>query len=347
MSRTALGHLGWRRPSGSHAPSGAQPNLADIIAARKRIRGMAALTPLRPSDAMSRHCGAPVYFKLETMQPTGAFKVRGAANHILSLSADQRRAGVITVSTGNHGRAVAYVACALAIRCVVCLSSLVPANKIAAIEALGAEVDVGGADQDAAMERAIARACAEGMTLVPPFDHPAVIAGQGTIGLEIAEDLLPVGTVIAPLSGGGLIGGIAAALKPIDPRIRVVAIASERCPAMLESLKAGWPVMVEERSSLADLLGGGIGLENAYSFPLVRDLVDEVWVVGEDATADAIRLAFIHERLVLEGAAATGIAALIQAPAGTFPGPIVVVVTGDNIDRRTWLAIINDGNNRA
>lgn len=253
MSRTALGHLGWRRPSGSHAPSGAQPNLADIIAARKRIRGMAALTPLRPSDAMSRHCGAPVYFKLETMQPTGAFKVRGAANHILSLSADQRRAGVITVSTGNHGRAVAYVACALAIRCVVCLSSLVPANKIAAIEALGAEVDVGGADQDAAMERAIARACAEGMTLVPPFDHPAVIAGQGTIGLEIAEDLLPVGTVIAPLSGGGLIGGIAAALKPIDPRIRVVAIASERCPAMLESLKAGWPVMVEERSSLADL----------------------------------------------------------------------------------------------
>lgn len=328
----------WQRMGSAAIVSPAPLTMAQIIGARRRIAGIAMRTPLRRSEVLSRRCGVPVYLKIETMQPTGTFKIRGAASQILALGDTERRAGVITVSTGNHGRAVAYVARALGIRCVVCLSSLVPTNKISAIAALEAEVDVGGPDQDAAYARATARAAADGLTLVPPFDHPAVIAGQGTIALEIAEDMSPVGTNLVPLSGGGLIGGIAVVAKALDPATQIIGISSARSPAMLESLKAGRPITVEEKPSLADSLGGGIGLDNAFTFPIVRNLVDQVRVVDDEEISDAIRFAFETERLVLEGAGAAGIAALLGTPPGLLPGPIVAVATGDNIDLGVWLA---------
>ncbi|MGE0719370.1 MAG: pyridoxal-phosphate dependent enzyme [Alphaproteobacteria bacterium] len=314
--------------------------LDDVTAARGRLAGIAVRTPLKPVAALARHLGGPVHLKIETMQPTGAFKVRGAANHLLQLDAEARRRGVVTVSTGNHGRAVAYVARGLGIRCVVCLSALVPADKVAAIAALGAEMDVGGADQDAAMARAETRAAAEGLVMVSPFDDPAIIAGQGTIAPEILEDVPDTGTIVVPLSGGGLVAGIAVAAKAMRPGIRIVAVGSERSPAMLRSLEAGRPIIVPEHPSLADSLGGGIGLANRWSFPLVRDLVDDIRLVGEDAIADAMRFAFRECRLVLEGAAAAPIAALLAAAPGEFPMPVVAVATGDNVDPDLLLRVL-------
>jgi threonine dehydratase len=322
------------------ARASARVPLADIVIAQERIGGLAARTPVKRSFALGERIGVRAFLKLETLQPTGAFKVRGAANRLLALRDDERRAGVITVSTGNHGRAVAYVARELGIRCVVCLSELVPQNKVDAIVACGAQVDVGGIDQDAAFVRARARATAEGLLMVDPFDDPYVIAGQGTLGLELLNDVPDVGTVLLPLSGGGLAAGVAAACKASRPGIRIVAIASERCPAMLRSLQAGKPIDVPEHRSLADSLGGGIGLENRYTFDMVRELIDEIQVVSDAEIAAALRFAFREERLVLEGAAAVPIAALLRAERGEFPPPVVAVLTGDNIDPQRLIAIL-------
>lgn len=328
--------------TGARADTPAQPvTVAEIEAARRRIAGLAVRTLLKPFDALAHYLDAPAWLKIETMQPTGAFKLRGAANYLLSLDPTARRRGAITVSTGNHGRAVAYVARALGMRCVVCLSELVPVNKVAAIRALGAELDIGGANQDAAQRRAEARAAAEGLIMVSPFDDPAVIAGQGTLALEILEDLPDAATIVVPLSGGGLAAGVAVVAKARRPGLRVVAVASARCPAMLRSLEAGRPIEVPEHESLADSLGGGIGLDNRYSFAMVRDLVDEIRVVDDAAIAHALRFAFREARLVLEGAAVTPIAALLAAGPGTFAGPVVAVATGDNIDPAQLLAVLS------
>lgn len=337
-------HTAWR---GAATP-GATPVVgpADLVAARQRIIGMATRTPLKASLTLSQRLGTPVLIKIETMQATGAFKLRGAANRLLALGEAERRRGVITVSTGNHGRALAYVAQKLGIRCVVCLSSLVPESKIESIRAFGAELDIGGVDQDQALARAEARAEVEGLIMVSPFDDPAIIAGQGTLALEILDDLPEVGTILVPLSGGGLAAGVAIAAKARRPTTRIVAIGSERCPAMLRSLLAGRPVEVPEHPSLADSLGGGIGLDNRHSFALVRDHVDEVQIVDDREIAAALRFAFHDARLVLEGAAAAPLAALLRAAPGDFPGPIVTVATGDNIEPRTLLRILNDDTER-
>jgi threonine dehydratase len=336
-------HAAWQRSSvaGSEPPSSGLA-LADVETASRRIAGMAVRTPARRSRRLGEHLDGAVFLKLETMQPTGAFKVRGAANRLLALTQSERRRGIITVSTGNHGRAVAYVARELDVRCVVCLSELVPQNKIEAIEALAAEVDVAGASQDAAFARARARAAAEGLVIVDPFDDPWVIAGQGTIALEVLDDIRDAATILVPLSGGGLAAGIASASRALRPGIRVVAVASDRCPAMLRSLQAGRPVEVIEHASLADSLGGGIGLDNRFTFAMVRDLVDEIQLVSDAEIAAALRFAFCDERLVMEGAAAAPIAALLRAERGDFPTPIVAVVTGDNIDPQMLLKILRN-----
>ena len=268
--------------------------------------------------------------KLEHLQITGSFKLRGALNAVLRLSPEERSRGVVAVSTGNHGRGLAFAAAQAGVRCLVCMSRLVPRNKVAAIEALGAEIRIIGASQDEAQLEAD-RLVAEGMTLVPPFDHPDIIAGQGTLGLEIIEDLPEVETLIVPLSGGGLIAGVARAIKSAAARIRVVGVTMERGCAMYRSQKAGRPVPVEELPSLADALGGGIGLDNRYTFAMVRDLVDELLLVSEEEIADAIRHAYFEERQVIEGSGAVGIAALLAGKVRR-PGVTAAVVSGGNID---------------
>lgn len=225
---------------------------------------------------------------------------------------------------------------------MICMSELVPANKVEGIRAQGAEIRIIGRSQDEAQEEADRLADA-GMTMLPPFDHPDVIAGQGTLGLELLEQLPDLQTVLVPLSGGGLISGVALALKHHNPQIRVMGISMERGAAMIASQHAGHPVQVEELPTLADSLGGGIGLNNRHTFEMVRDLVDELVLVNEVEIAEAIRHAYWSERQVIEGSGSVGIAAVL-ANKVTLQGPSVLLLSGGNIDMNLHKQIIDGVN---
>ena len=309
------------------------PSAVDVYRARARLGGRVVRTPLLPSPRLARLCGAEqVLLKLETVQPSGAFKLRGATNALLALDAAVRTRGVVTASTGNHGRALAWAARAEHVSCTVCLSNLVPENKADAVRELGAEVVRIGDDQDTAVAEALRLAAERGLGYVPPFDHPDVIAGQGTLGLELLEDAPELDTLLIPLSGGGLLSGIALAAKAINPTIRIVGVSPERGAAMIPSLRAGHPVEVVEEATLADSLGGGIGLDNRYTFALTQGLIDDVVQVSEDEIAAAMRGLYRHERLIAEGAAAVGAALLAR---GGVPGGgrrVATVITGNNVD---------------
>ncbi len=310
-------------------------SLADVYRARRRLQGRVARTPLVESPVLSELAATRVLLKLETVQPTGSFKIRGATNALGEL-AERGVERVVTASTGNHGRAIAYAARAFGIDALVCLSALVPANKVEAVRALGADVRIVGNSQDDAEREALRLASEEGYSYVPPFDDLRVIAGQATIGLEIVEALPDVARIVAPLSGGGLFSGVALAAKQSAPQVRMTGVTMRRGAAMHASLAAGEPVLVDEVDTLADSLGGGIGLTNRYTFALTRALIDEALLVEEDAIARAIVHAYRCERLVVEGAAAVGIAAMLEGmmprAEGGDNGPIVLVVSGANID---------------
>lgn len=319
--------------------------LQDVYRARRRIEGTARRTPTIPSPVLSDRLSGPVHLKLENLQVTGSFKVRGAASKIGALDPTDRARGVIAVSTGNHGRAVAYVARQFGVEAVVCLSAQVPANKVRAIEQLGAEVDATSSSQDEAFERAAELQEGRGLTLVPPFDDPDIVAGQGTIGLELLEDLPDLRTAIVPLSGGGLIGGIALALKTCNPDLRVVGVSMERGAAMYESLQAGEPVEVPEEESLADSLQGGIGVDNQLTMDLVRSHVDEVVLVSEEEIGLAMALALAEHHLVLEGGGAVGIAALLQASLEADAYPAAVVLSGGNVEIEQLISVWREHRN--
>ncbi len=325
----------------------ALPVQADAInRARAAIRGVALRTPLVPALALSARSRRDIRLKLETAQPVGAFKIRGAANALSNLSLEQRARGVVCASTGNHGRAVAAAAARLGVAATVCLSRLVPDNKVAAIRALGAELRIVGGSQDDA-QREVDRLVAEGgKTEIPPFDHPDVIAGQGTIGLELLEDFADLDTVVVPLSGGGLIAGIACAIKAASPAVRVIGVSQERGAAMQASLVAGRPVEVSEEPTLADSLGGGIGLENCCTFEMVRALVDEVVLVSEAEIAAAMRALFLEEGWVAEGAGAIGAALLNEPHLARLGERVAIVVSGRNIDMARFMAIVAGAGDR-
>lgn len=314
------------------------PVLADVYDARRVIAGTAVRTPLVPSPYMTRQAGQDFLLKLETTQPIGAFKLRGAANAILRLASEAK--GVVCCSTGNHGRGVAYAAAARGIRAVVCMSALVPKAKVEGIRALGAEVHIVGRSQDDAQVES-ARLCKEeGLTEVPPFDDFHVIAGQGTIALEMLEDRPDIETLLVPLSGGGLAAGIALAAKAIKPSIRLIGISMDRGAAMAVSIKAGRPVEVEEVSSLADSLGGGIGVDNRLSFSLCRDLLDEVVLVTEDEIYHAMQVLYFEDRMVAEGAGVVGLAAVLSGKVSRPAGPVATVITGRNTDMAQFTRVV-------
>lgn len=310
-----------------------------VLEARRRIGAHVLRTPLRECAALSRQAGHPVYLKCEHQQITGSFKLRGATNAVLSLDAERRASGVTGASTGNHGRALSHAAQAAGSRAIICMSRLVPANKVRAIEALGAEARIIGESQDDAQIEAERLVRDDGMTMVPPFDMEDIIAGQGTLGVEILEQAPDTKVLLVPLSGGGLIAGVALAAKTLNPAIKVVGITMERGAAMQASLAAGKPASVREVATLADSLGGGIGLDNRHTFAMVRDLVDEVVLVSEAEIAEGMRLAYFEEGEVIEGAAAVGIAALL---AGKFKpqGPTAIILSGKNIDMTLHQAIM-------
>lgn len=305
--------------------------LQHIRAARDRIAGKVEQTTTALSLSLSEHLGAPVYLKLEHRQTTGSFKLRGASNAIASLSPEEKSRGVVAASTGNHGRALAHAAKLEGLRAVICMSRLVPENKLDAIRRLGAEIRIVGKSQDDAQQEVDRLVGEAGLVMLPPFDHPDIVAGQGTLGLEIIEQVSDAATVLVPLSGGGLASGVAAAVKGVSPRTKVIGISMARGAAMKASLDAGHPVEVEELPTLADSLGGGIGLENRLTFAMCRDLLDDVILLSEDEIAAGIRHAYEQEREIVEGAGAVGIAALV-ADKVRAKGPVVLILSGRNID---------------
>ncbi|AXA24922.1 hydroxyectoine utilization dehydratase EutB [Pseudomonas putida] len=315
------------------------PQLNDIYLARQRIEALVRRTPMEHSPSLSRLVGVPVYLKLESQQITGSFKLRGASNAVAQLSAEEKQRGVVAASTGNHGRALAYAASRQGVKATICLSQRVPANKVRAIRDLGAHVCIVGNSQDDAQREAERLAAEQGAILLPPFDHPAIIAGQGTLGLEILEQRPDVAQVLVPLSGGGLFAGVALALKTANPQIVTHGISMQRGAAMHASLAAGHPLEVEELPTLADSLGGGIGLDNQYTFSMTRDTCDHLHLLSETSIANAIRHAYREERQVLEGAAAVGIAALLEGLIQPR-GPVVVVISGRNVDTDQHLRVL-------
>ncbi len=307
-------------------------SLDQVLAARGRIDGTAVVTPLVPSPYLSDLAGDEFLLKLEMTQPIGAFKLRGAANAIFGLPDGVK--GVTCCSTGNHGRGVAYAARLQGLRAVICMSSLVSEAKVGGIRALGAEVRIVGRSQDEAMAESRRLVEQDGLMEVSPFDDPLVVAGQATIGLELLEQRPDLATILVPLSGGGLAGGIAFAVKQFNPDIRVIGVSMDRGAAMYESVRAGHPVEVEEVPSLADSLGGGIGLENRLSFPLCRDYLDDIVLVTEEEIYRALQTVYYEDRLVCEGACVVGIAALQAGKLGPLGGPTAAVITGRNMDMR-------------
>ena len=316
--------------------------MRDIYQARQRIAGLVRRTPLADASALSQKLGTEVMLKLENLQGTGAFKVRGAANKLLAVSQEERERGVVTCSSGNHGRALAYVAKRLGVHAVICLTEAVPKNKRQAIGSLGAEMIIGGKDADEALDFADRLAEERQLTMVHAFDDPYVITGQGTIGLELLEDYPQIDTAIIPLSGGSLLSGIAMALKSAKPDMRIIGVSMERGPAMVRALEAGRVVEVAEEQTIADGLAGGLGSHNTYTFPLVQKYLDEAVLVSEEEIADAMVFALDEHRLIVEGAGAVGMAAILSGKVRQFGQHVAVVVSGSNVNLPLLLRIARE-----
>lgn len=312
--------------------------LAEVKEAQRLISGLARVTPLIEARELGSDTPHLLLLKLETLQPIGAFKIRGAAHALLRLDQEAKARGVVCCSTGNHGRAVAYAARHLGIPATICLSNLVPQTKVDAIAVLGATIKRCGSSQDDAQEEAQRLVREKFYTDISPFDHRDVISGQATIALELLAERPDLTQIVVPLSGGGLIGGIAFAAKALKPSIRITGVSMEHGAAMHESLKAGRPVEVTEVASLADSLGGGIGLANQWTFELCRQYVDETLLVSEDDIYRGMRALFLKERLVVEGGGSVGIAAFLRGRL-RLDGPTAMIISGQNTDMNQFLAI--------
>ncbi|MYL34948.1 pyridoxal-phosphate dependent enzyme [Pontibacillus yanchengensis] len=320
-----------------------QPTQRDIWQAKQRIATFITNTPILRTDVLSKQSGTNAYLKLENLQQTGAFKLRGAANKILSLSEEDRQKGVTTFSTGNHGLAVAYVAKQLGIPVVVCISNRVPTNKVNKIREMGAEISIVGESQDEAQEYCYTLQETKGMTVVKPFDDKEVIAGQGTIALELLESIPEMDTCIIPLSGGGLFSGIALGLKVADPSIRIIGVSMEHSAVMYESIQAGKPIVLEEQDTIADSLLGGIGDNNTYTFSMVKQYVDEIVLLSEKEIAQGMSYIWHQHQLGVEGAAATPVSVLLHAKAKQVGHHTVNIITGNNVDPTRFLEAVKSG----
>ncbi|MEW5984038.1 MAG: threonine/serine dehydratase [Acidobacteriota bacterium] len=331
--------------------------LTDIRDASARIRPLAAVTPLVDvADAAVRPPRSrPLFLKCENLQRSGAFKIRGAANTLLQLPPEDRARGVITYSSGNHGIAMSLTARLLGVPAVVVMPTTAPAAKAERVRRLGAEVIHEGTTTVQRQARAEDEADRRGLTIVPPFDHPWVIAGQGTIGLEILEQCPGVAAVFVPCSGGGLIAGIATAIRDLAPSVRIVGVEPSGAPKMTRSLQAGAPVTLDRAASIAD--GLMAVRPGTLTFPIIQALVDEVVTVGDEAIATAVRWVFEHGKMVTEPSGAAAIAAVLSSAPASWSrdnrsagredgGPIVAVVSGGNVDAEAFAGYVT-GRGRA
>jgi threonine dehydratase len=311
-------------------PSASHPiTLDDVRGAHKMLAGVARVTALESSRHLSSVVGSPVHLKCENLQRTGSFKIRGAYVRIAGLSPEERAAGVVAASAGNHAQGVALAASLLGVRSTVFMPVGAPLPKVAATRDYGAEVRLHGAVVDETLSAAIDHAERTGAVFIHPFDHPDIIAGQGTVGLEILEQCPEVRTIVVGVGGGGLAAGIAAAVKALRPDVRVVGVQAAGAAAYPPSLAVGRPVALGQVATMAD--GIMVGRPGDVTFPLVRDLVDDVVTVTEDELSSALLLCLERAKLVVEPAGASPVAALLAAPEA-YEGPVVAVLSGGNVD---------------
>jgi len=315
--------------------------LPDIQAALRRIRDSIYLSPCARSEHFSQSTANHVYLKLDNLQRTGAFKERGALNKLLSLSPEERGRGVIAASAGNHAQGVAYHAGKLGIRAQIVMPLSTPLIKVSSTRGYGADVILHGANYDEACEEALRRSKEGSITFVHPFDDETVIAGQGTIGLEIMQQVPDVEAVIVPIGGGGLIGGIACAVKESNSKIQVFGVQPSRLPSMKVAVAEGKPVTVNAASTIAD----GIAVRRAgeRTLPLVQKYVDDIVTVEEEEIANAILLLLEREKTLAEGAGAAAIAALVNRKLSLIEKKVAVLVCGGNIDVTLLSRIIERG----
>lgn len=312
-----------------------------IEAAADRIRSSIYESPLMHSKMLSRLTGNSVFLKLENLQMTGAFKERGALNRILTLTDEERRQGVIAASAGNHGQGVAYHATQRGIPAQIWMPRLTPLIKLSATRAYGADVVLHGDNYDEACEAAIERSVQRKAVFIHPFDDDEVIAGQGTIGLELLRQNPALDVIVVPVGGGGLIGGIGCAVKECSARVEVIGVQTARLPSMQAALQQQGPVDLPAKSTLAD----GIAVRRAgqRTLPLVSRYVDRIVTVDEDDIAAAILMLLEGEKTVAEGAGAVALAAVLQAKTGHRGKNIAVLVSGGNLDVNLLARIIEQG----
>jgi threonine dehydratase len=314
--------------------------LSDLQAAARTIAGVVVRTPLLPAEELTEKVGSPVWLKPETLQRGGAFKLRGAYNFLAQLPPEDRARGVVAPSSGNHAQAVALAAKLFGVRATVVMPTTVTAAKRGGAERLGARVELAGTTTADRMNRAMEIVAAEGGTLVPPYDHATIVAGQGTAGLEIAEDLPDVGTVLVPVGGGGLSAGVAAAIKLPVPDAKVIGVEPAGAPTLTTARAAGKPVKLEQTGGLADgLLAVEIG---AIPFAHAEAYIDDVIVVPDDALRDAMRVLLDRMKLIVEPSGAITVAALMSGVAKTR-GSVVAVLSGGNIEYDGLRALLGDG----
>ena len=316
-------------------------SLADIQAARTRIRDFIYCSPAPHSAALSQMTEQKIFLKLDNLQRTGAFKERGALNKILTLSDKDRSRGVIAASAGNHAQAVAFHATQRGIKARIVMPLITPLVKVSSTTGFGAEVVLHGANYDEACAEAVRQSEAEGVTFLHPFDDAEVMAGQGTIGLELLEQVDKLEAVVVPIGGGGLISGVACAIKESNPRIRVVGVQTERLPSMLRAIEAGKPVTVPAEATIADGIAVRRAGERTLSY--VQRYVDEIATVDEEEIAKAILILLEREKTLAEGAGAVALAALLQRKTSLNGQRTAVLVCGGNIDVSLLAKIIERG----
>lgn len=312
----------------------------DVRAAAALLEGVVRQTPLEGSRVLQSRLGGPAYLKCENLQRTGSFKLRGAYVRIARLSDDERAAGVVAASAGNHAQGVALAGELLGTKTTVFMPLGAPLPKIQATRNYGAIVQLVGNTVDEALVAATKYAAEQGAVFVHPFEHPDVIAGQGTVGLEILEQCPQVRTVLVGTGGGGLVSGIAAAVKGLRPDVRVVAVQAEKAAAFPGSLAAGHPIRLDTLSTMAD--GIAVGSPGELTLSHVRELVDDVATVSEEALSRALLLCLERAKLVVEPAGVAAVAALLEEPR-RFEPPVVAVLSGGNVDPVLLLRVIQHG----
>ncbi|MBC2868318.1 threonine ammonia-lyase [Streptomyces mexicanus] len=303
--------------------------LDDVRGAQKMLSGVARVTAMEGSRHLSRLVGAPVHLKCENLQRTGSFKLRGAYVRIAGLLPEERAAGVVAASAGNHAQGVALASSLLGVHATVFMPKGAPLPKISATRDYGAEVRLHGQVVDETLAAAQEYAAATGAVFIHPFDHADVIAGQGTVGLEILEQCPEVRTIVVGVGGGGLAAGIAVAVKSVRPEVRIVGVQAEGSAAYPPSLAAGRPVVIDNPATMAD--GIRVGRPGDVPFGIIHELVDEVRTVSEDELSAALLLCLERAKLVVEPAGASPVAALLSGKGG-IEGPVVAVLSGGNVD---------------